>query len=147
MQSAIAGSGTGPPHIPLCTGCLSAFTSTWTTTMPRRAVVIDGRPVSKFAVSVRTMASACSICRCFLRKAGKEPEPASSSPSTIILTLTGSEPCAFSQESMAAMCTRMPALSSAAPRAKRRPSFSVGSKGSGMIHFEASPAGCTSWCA
>src|SRR5882672_3940115 len=116
FASAMAGSGTGPPHMPLCTGCFSPITSTCTVTRPRRAVVIDGRPVSKFAVSVSTIASACSRSRCFLRNAGSDPEPDSSSPSTIIFTLTGRDPCAFSQESIAAMCTRMPALSSAAPR-------------------------------
>ena len=58
FESAMAASGTGPPHIPLCTGCLSAFTSTFTTTIPRSAVVMLGSPVSKFPVSVSTMASA-----------------------------------------------------------------------------------------
>ena len=143
LQSAMVGSGTGPPHMPLCTGCLSAFTSTFTVTMPRSAVVIDGRPVSKLAVSVRTMASACSIARCFLRKSPSDPDPASSSPSMTILTLTGSAPAVLSHESMAATCTRMPALSSAAPRPKRRPSFSVGSNGL-VCHLSSSPAGCTS---
>ena len=56
----MAASGTGPPHKPECTEPLSARTVTSTATRPRSEVVIDGNPVSKFAVSVRTMASAAS---------------------------------------------------------------------------------------
>ena len=57
-HSPITGSGTGPPHMPEWTDCFSARTSTSTTTRPRSAVVMDGSPVSKLLVSVRTMASA-----------------------------------------------------------------------------------------
>ena len=139
----MAASGTGPPHIPLCTGCLSAFTSTLTTTIPRSAVVMLGSPVSKFPVSVSTIASACSILRCLRKKSPSDPEPASSSPSMMILTFTGSAPAVFSHDSMAATWTRIPALSSAAPRPHKRPSFSTGSNGF-VAHFSSSPAGCTS---
>ncbi len=145
FERPITGSGTGPPHMPECSDCLRARTSTSTVTSPRSAVVIDGRPVSKFAVSVKTMASADSSARCCCRKAERCSEPTSSSPSMTTFTLSGSPP-ASRQASTALVCTTMPALSSAAPRAKRRPSRSVGSKG-GDFHAASSPAGCTSWWA
>ena len=53
--------------MPECSDCLSARTSTSTATRPRSAVVIDGRPVSKLPVSVRTMASAASSFLCARR--------------------------------------------------------------------------------
>ena len=115
-HSPITGSGTGPPHMPEWTDCFSARTSTLTTTMPRRAVVMDGSPVSKLLVSVRTMASAWSSLAFFLRNAPRCPDPTSSSPSTMILTFSGSPPPPLRQDSTAEVWTTMPALSSAAPR-------------------------------
>ena len=73
LHSAIAGSGTGPPHMPECSDCLSARTSTSTATRPRSAVVIDGSPVSKLPVSVSTMASACE--ELLVRRAGTRQVP------------------------------------------------------------------------
>ena len=49
------GSGTGPPHIPLCSGWSRTLTSTSTWQMPRSWYVSAGTPVSKLAVSERTM--------------------------------------------------------------------------------------------
>ena len=100
-QSPITGSGTGPPHMPECTLCLSPRTSTLTTTIPRKAVVIEGSPVSKLLVSVRTIASAFrSFAFCF-RNAVRCPDPTSSSPSTTIFTFSGSPPPPLRHDSTA----------------------------------------------
>ena len=63
FASAIAGSGTGPPHMPECRLCSSARTSTSTVTSPRSAIVTDGSPMSTLPVSVSTIASASSFER------------------------------------------------------------------------------------
>jgi hypothetical protein len=117
--------------------------------MPRSAVVMDGNPVSKLLVSVRTIASACSSFAFFFRNAVRWPDPTSSSPSTTIFTFSGRPPPPLRQDSTAEVWTTMPALSSAAPRPYRRglssggPLRSVGSNG-GLAHASSSPAGCTS---
>ena len=77
--------------------CSSARTSTSTVTRPRSAVVIEGTPVSKLAVSVSTIASAESAGAVLRRNAARWPEPTSSSPSTTIFTLSGSAPAPPSQ--------------------------------------------------
>jgi hypothetical protein len=143
---AMAASGTGPPHPPECSACLTARTSTSTATSPRRAVVMEGRPVSKLLVSVSTSASADNSDRYWRRKSPRCADPISSSPSMKIFTFSGSFPAAFNQECTAQACTEIPALSSAAPRPNSRPSRSVGSNG-GECHLASSPAGCTSWWA
>jgi len=120
-------------HIPLCTGCLSPSPPPGRRRSRARRWVIEGNPVSKFAVSVSTMGVGLEQVAMLLEERRQRSEPASSSPSTIIFTFTGKEPCAASQESMAAMCTSTPALSSAAPArrgARRAPPARTGPAGS-----------------
>ena len=111
--SVISASGTRPPHMPEWTAWVSVRTSMSTRTRPRRLVVSAGSPMSQLPESAITMTSASSRCWCSSSSATSVGEPISSSPSTNIVTPTGSSsPCTRSAPRWATM----PALSSAAPR-------------------------------
>ena len=91
----------------------SVRTSTYIRTRPRRLVVSAGSPMSQLPESAITMTSASSLSLVLGEEGGRVSEPTSSSPSMMILTVTGrSSPKTRSAPRWAAI----PALSSAAPR-------------------------------
>ena len=69
--------------------------------------------------------------------------PASSSPSTMSLTLTGSAPRSLSSASIPLRCVYDWPLSSVAPRATKRSPSTVGSNG-GLRQSSIGSTGCTS---
>ena len=77
----VTASRTGPPYWPECRAWSSTSmrASTWTT--PRSEVVSAGTPTLQFEESATMMTSASRRSRWAARKASKEGEPTSSSPS------------------------------------------------------------------
>ncbi len=113
---------------------------------PRMPVQTVGVSSDHMPVSDTITASAASRPACSSTRARKCGEPDSSSPSISSLRLT-----AGVVRPVVARWARTPSvwkntwpLSSAAPRAKRRPSRTTGSKGS-LSQPSSRAAGCTSW--
>ena len=87
-----------------------------TVTLPRRDEVRPGTVVLTLSESATTITSASRISWCAARKASKDREPASSSPSTkIAMPTPRSSPRASIAAVTAATCVITPALSSDAP--------------------------------
>ena len=89
----MAGSGTGPPHMPECSDCLSARTSTSHGDQAAQRGGDRRQPGLEVAgVGEHDGVGGQACLACFCRNSPRCPEPISSSPSTMIFTLSGSAP-------------------------------------------------------
>ncbi len=89
---------------------------TWSATLPRSMVVMDGVRASNMPVSQISAMSAASSSRWASRKGGRLSPPDSSSPSSSTVTRQGSVPVAAFQARQASTKVISWPLSSAAPR-------------------------------
>ena len=104
---------------------------------------MDGTPGANSDVSETSTTSAARRSVWARSHAGRWALPFSSSPSIIILRLTGRASSDFRYASAALTCMNAWPLSSAEPRATRLPSLTMGSKGS-WSQSSSGSGGCTS---
>ncbi len=142
----MAGLGTAPPKAPEWMSWSGPWKSISQSATPRMPVQTVGVVSDHMPVSETITTSAASSAARVSTSSRKWAEPDSSSPSTISLRCTEG-----AAAPVAARCARTPRvwkntwpLSSAAPRAYMRPSWTTGSNGS-VCQPSARAAGCTSW--
>ena len=126
--------------MPECTSRSPTRTVIEACTNPRPPTVIAGVRSSAISES-NTIAQSASSSPA-RRRSSTERLPISSSPSTRKRTFTGSSPSRASSQATCSSGRKLP-LSSAAPRAYRRPSRSVGSN-AGLSQASSGPGACTS---
>ncbi len=115
---ACSGFGTAPPNEPECRSVDGPRSVTSTSVSPRIPVHMDGTSAAHIVVSLMTTASQASRSRWARSRSAKCTEPASSSPSTSSLTVTGGacRPDAASSARRPSVWKKTWPLSSEAPR-------------------------------
>ena len=139
--SALIGFSIAPPKTPECTSWKGPWTWTSTAVRPRRPTVIAGMFPAKNPESATSATSAVSRPAFAMSHGSRCTELDSSSPSKTRRRFTGSAPRTARSASAAARAIEMFDLSSEAPRARTRPSRTIGSNGAASH----SSTGSTGW--
>ena len=143
VASALIGLSIAPPWTPEWTSWKGPRTWISAAQMPRRPTVMAGMFPSKKPESATSATSAARRPALAVSHASRWTELDSSSPSNTSLRLRGSDPRVARTASTAATAMAMFDLSSDAPRARTRPSRTMGSNGAAS-HSSSGSTGCTS---